>query len=273
MIAILSRPTKTGGHGLEQLFCCSRVAGLDGAGGQAADHCWGPRLRNSLPCWTFLLVCAEGHHGRHRQEGDEGTVGFRQSQAQRGAADPRLPGLRGQPLATGLGKAGFRLCTVASLHASSAGFAVAAVAGPVLTAVPSLRLPALPTSSTPRRDPFYTLPLPFFLPSSPLFPSPYLSLPRPLSLFCFLLPLSLPLCHLYLSVSFGARCGFGCFCWLLAGVCLHAAWQTGLQRDLLGFQRELHSSSSSSQARPLEQLFGSSLRYHDTRQGQWQNSV
>ena len=67
--------------------------------------------------------------------------------------------------------------------------------------------------------------------------------------------------------------GFGCFCWLLAGVCLHAAWQTGLQRDLLGFQRELHSSSSSSKARPLEQLFGSSLRYHDTRQGQWQNSV
>ena len=185
MIAILSRPTKTGGHGLEQLFCCSRVAGLDGAGGQAADHCWGPRLRNSLPCWTFLLVCAEGHHGRHRQEGDEGTVGFRQSQAQRGAAESTATWTQRATSGHRARKAGFRLCTVASLHASSAGFAVAAVAGPVLTAVPSLRLPALPTSSTPRRDPFYTLPLPFFLPSSPLFPSPYLSLPRPLSLFCF----------------------------------------------------------------------------------------
>lgn len=147
-------------------------------------------------------------------------MGFRQSQAQRGAADPRLPGLRGQPLATRLGQAGFRLCTVASLHASSAGFAVAPVAGPVLTAVPSLRLPALPTSSTPRRDPFYTLPLPFFLPSSPLFPSPYLSLPRPLSLFCFLLPLSLPLCHLYLCLL---RCSVWLWLFLLvAGRCVLA---------------------------------------------------
>ena len=202
---------------VKQPFCYCPAAGLDCAGGQAADTGWGPR---------------------HCEKGLQSPRGRARAAARKEGKFTASSTTREFSLAIGEWQAGFRLpaCMTApnatmppqaSINAISSMAETLSTQAVSLSRSPPLFLPPLPLSPSPS-------PLPFHYPS----PSPSL----------LLLPV-----------------------WLW-GLCLLASWQTQLQREMLGFQKEMFSSQASVVPQPgLRKC--RKLRAPNTRQETWQNSV